>query len=106
MIAAVVQMTSGVDPARNLERAADWIAQAARAGAELVALPENFSILREENDPAPHPYVQDLDGGPAIEFLREQARTHGVLLAGGTLPEHIPGDERVYNRTGNAWQIP
>ncbi len=97
MIAAVIQMTSGVDPAHNLERAADWIGRAAQAGAELIALPENFSILREEHDPAPHPFVQTLEDGPVIDFLREQARTHGVLLAGGTLPERVPGDTRVYN---------
>ncbi|MCP4007220.1 MAG: carbon-nitrogen hydrolase family protein [bacterium] len=98
MIAAVVQMTSGVDLTHNLERAAHWIARAAQAGAELISLPENMPILREENDSAPHPFAQDMKDGPVVRFLSEQARTHGVWLAGGTLPERVPEDpDRVYN---------
>ena len=48
MIAAVAQMTSSDDLARNLEKAAELIATAAQAGAELVALPENFALMLEE----------------------------------------------------------
>jgi predicted amidohydrolase len=95
MRAAVIQMTSVPDLEQNLARAAHWVARAAEAGAELVALPENFPFLREE-DAGPNPVAQSLDG-PVVDFLRDQAKRHQVVLAGGTLPEAIPGDERVYN---------
>ena len=95
MWGAVVQLSSNDDAERNLSRAAHWIGHAASAGAELVALPENFPYLRRE-DAERNPLAQDLDG-PIVAFLREQAKLHGVVLAGGTLPEAIPNDERVYN---------
>ncbi len=97
MIAAVVQMTSGSDLARNLARAGELIAAAARAGAELVALPENFPLVREEGASGPNPHAQDVPGGPVLRFLSEQAEAHRIVLAGGTFPERIPDDPRVFN---------
>ncbi len=95
MIAAVAQMTSSDDLAQNLDKAAELIAAAAQAGAELVALPENFALMLEA-DAGPSPAVQGPDGA-IIEFLRDQAKRHSILLAGGTIPERIPGDTRQYN---------
>lgn len=97
MIAAVVQMTSGPDPARNLARAAELIAQAAGRGAGLVALPENFPLMRESGTSGANPYAQDFPDGEVVRFLREQAARHGIVLAGGTFPERIPDDPRVFN---------
>jgi deaminated glutathione amidase len=97
MIAAVVQMTSGSDLARNLARAGELIAAAARAGARLVALPENFPLLREEGASGPNPDAQEVPGGPVLRFLSEQAAAHRILLAGGTFPERIPHDARTFN---------
>lgn len=45
MKVAAVQMASTPDVDRNLEAAAKGIAEAAAAGAELVALPEYFCLL-------------------------------------------------------------
>ena len=95
MIAAVVQMTSTDDVAANLERASQGIRRAVARGAELVALPENFAFMREEGG-GPNPAAQPIDG-EAIGLLRELARQHGVVIAGGTIPEEIPGDDRVHN---------
>ena len=97
MIAAVVQMTSTPDYDRNLERAEHWIARAAGAGAQLVALPENFPLMREESDTGPHPLAAELAESRPLGFVRDQARRHGVWIAGGTVPERVPGDFRVYN---------
>src|SRR5262245_40714987 len=96
MIAAVVQLTSGNDLARNLARAGELIGAAARAGAELVALPENFPLLRAESS-GPNPHAQDVPGGEVLHFLAEQAAAHRILLAGGTFPERIPDDARTFN---------
>lgn len=42
-LAAVAQMTSGTDVSNNLSIAGNLIAKAARQGAKLVVLPENFA---------------------------------------------------------------
>ncbi len=89
-------MTSGVDPEANLERATHWIERAAQTGAELVALPENFPLMREEDESGPNPFAQDLDGR-VTRLLRDLARRHRLVIGGGTFPERIPGDARVYN---------
>jgi predicted amidohydrolase len=95
MIAAVVQMTSAGDVDHNLERAGELIERAAKAAAELIILPENFASLQERED-GKDPAAQGLDG-PIVQFLRERARRHGVIVVGGSFPEEIPGENRIYN---------
>ena len=87
-------MCSTDDLAANLRAAAGLVAEAAGAGAELVALPENFAYLRREGMPIP--CAQPLDG-PIVEALRDWARTHRIWLLGGSFAEAVPRDERVHN---------
>ena len=97
---AAVQMVSSPEVARNLQVASRLVAEAAAAGAELVALPEYFCLMgrrdtdklavAEEPPPAP--------AGPIQACLSEAARRHGIWLVGGTLPLRVPGrDDRVRN---------
>jgi predicted amidohydrolase len=87
-------MCSSDDLAANLRAAAALVAEAAGAGAELVALPENFAYLRREGTPVP--CAQPLDG-PIVEALREWARTHRIWLLGGSFAEAVLCSERVHN---------
>ena len=82
---AAVQMVSAPDVAPNLAAAARLVAQAADAGAQLVALPEYFCILgRHESDKI---RVRERDGaGPIQDALAAMAQRHRVWLVGGTLP--------------------
>lgn len=82
---AAIQMTSGADLAGNLAEAARWIETAARSGAGLIVLPENFALMpRHERERAD---IAEVDGrGPIQDFLAAQARAHGVWLVGGTVP--------------------
>ncbi len=83
--AAAIQMTSGTDVGANLREAARLITAAARAGAHLVVLPENFSCMpKAETDRLA--IAEDDGAGPAQDFLSQQARTHKIWLVGGTLP--------------------
>ena len=83
--AAVVQMVSGADVTANLESAGRLIAQAAQAGASLIALPENFALLgRREQDKLT--VAEDEGTGPIQDFLAAAAARHGVHLVGGTIP--------------------
>ena len=47
-LAAAVQLTSGQDPELNFTAAEEQIDLAARRGAELVGLPENFAFLGDD----------------------------------------------------------
>jgi len=99
---AAVQMVSGTDTERNLEVAARLIAQAADAGAQLVALPEYFCLMgRRDDDKLAVAEADSPDGaaaGPIQRFLADTARRHGLWLVGGTLPLAVPGRaDRVRN---------
>jgi nitrilase len=82
---AALQTVSTPDVGRNLEAAARLIAQAAGAGAQLVALPEYFCLMgRRDSDKLDHAEMPGT--GPIQSFLSQQARQHGLWLIGGTLP--------------------
>ena len=82
---AAVQMVSAPEVAPNLEAAGRLVETAAKAGAKLVALPENFYIIgRHEADKVK---VREKEGSGEIQdFLSHAARKHGVWLLGGTVP--------------------
>ena len=85
---AAVQMLSTPDLRQNLARAVDLVAQAAAAGAELVALPEYFCLMgRRDADKLD--IAEPPGQGPIQQMLAETARRHGVWLVGGTLPLRI-----------------
>jgi nitrilase len=83
--AAAVQMTSGTVVARNLEQAAELIANAAAERAGLIVLPENFSFLGA-TDADRIAAAETAGDGPAQSFLSAQAREHGIWIVGGTIP--------------------
>ncbi|KPK71062.1 MAG: hypothetical protein AMJ84_06845 [Acidithiobacillales bacterium SM23_46] len=92
MRVAAIQMNSGADVTANLEQAGRFIAQAARAGARLVALPENFACMPAA-DHAIAAVAEEDGRGPIQEFLAAQARAHELWLIGGTAPLRGPSDK-------------
>ena len=86
---AALQMVSTPDVAENLASAVRLVAEAAAAGAELVALPEYFCLLgRRDTDKLA---VAEAPGdGPIQRFLADAAKRHGVFIIGGTLPVRAP----------------
>jgi predicted amidohydrolase len=98
MRVAVVQLNTQDDLARNLERVRHWVGQAARAGAELVTLPENFAFMGEEAQK--RELAERLDGafpGPILSALAAEAKAAGVWLLGGGMPERSDDLARPYN---------
>ena len=91
---AVAQMCSTPDVAANLAEAVALVDEAAGRGAELVCLPENALYLRVE-DAEDAPLL--LPGSRALEDLRARARTHGIWLLVGSLPEDSGDPRRPYN---------
>jgi nitrilase len=102
---AALQMTSGPDVAANLEQAARLLADAARAGARVAVLPENFSFMGLAD--GDRRGVAERDGnGPVQQFLAQRARELGLWIVAGTTPISAHPGERaaaaclVYDQRG------
>jgi predicted amidohydrolase len=95
MRVAAIQTTAGDDRDANLAAAGALVDKAADAGAELVVLPEYFSVagtpevLRERAEP--------LDG-PTMSWASATAARHRIHLVAGSVPERT---ERVDGRLFN-----
>ena len=93
-LAAALQLSSTPDAAANLAQAEELIDLAARRGAELVGLPENFIFLGAEE--------QKLQQAASLaeqasRFLVTMARRYQVTLLGGGFP--VPaGEAATFNR--------
>ena len=86
--AAVVQICSKGVTRRNLDTVHRLVREAVRAGAELVALPENFAWLRV---PGAEPPPAGPVPGPLVDEMAALARDAGCYLLCGGLPEGEPG---------------
>ena len=97
MLAAVAQMTSGDDLARNLARAAELAAEAARRGAALLVLPENFALFAADEE-AKLAVAEPVPGsGPILTALGEAARKNRIALVLGGMPEKTARPTHVHN---------
>jgi len=78
-------MATGPNVSANLLETERLVAEAAEAGAGLVVLPENFSIMgMTETDKVA--IAEKPGDGEIQKFLSEQAAKHDVWIVGGTVP--------------------
>ena len=82
-LAAAVQMNSQPDLQKNLLQAEELVDLAVRRGAEVIALPENFSFLGEEQDKLAQ--IEAI-AEASEKFLRTMARRFQVTILGGGFP--------------------
>ena len=94
MRAAAVQLTATADRDRNLDTADRLTREAAARGAELVLLPEKWSVYGRPEDIVAG--AEPLDG-PALTWARGAARELGIDLVAGSIAEHVEGAERGAN---------
>lgn len=93
---AAIQTVTSTDLDRNLRESADLIADAVRAGAQLIALPEYFCFMGRRD--ADKLAIKETAGAGRIQdFLAGQAAKHGIWVVGGTLPLETPESGRIYN---------
>ncbi len=94
---AAIQMASGPNVAANLDEARKLIANAARDGAGLVGLPENFGLIGQ-SERAKFEHAEADGRGPQQDFLANAAARHGIWLIGGTVPIATASGDRVRQR--------
>jgi deaminated glutathione amidase len=92
--AAAVQLNSTADRKRNLTTADRLTRAAAADGAELVVLPEKFTVLGRDEDLLAG--AEPLDG-EAIAWARSAARELGIDLVAGSIAERRAGREKLAN---------
>ncbi len=94
MRAAAIQLNATGDVDRNLERSDRLVRQAAGQGAELVVLPEKWTVLgtREQMRAG----AQSLDG-PAVSWATGIAAELGIDLLAGSMLERVPGQAKHAN---------
>jgi deaminated glutathione amidase len=91
---AAIQLNSNDDVDRNLEVAERLVCDAAGSGAELAVLPEKWPAL------APGDALRDLAeplDGPIVSACRGWARSLGISLLAGSVPELLAERERIAN---------
>jgi nitrilase len=94
MRVAAIQMTSGPDIDANLDAAGRFLTDAARLGAMLAALPENFAFMGL--DSGDKRAMAEPDGSGRIQnFLADTARRLNMWIVGGTVPLRQDLDGRV-----------
>jgi len=101
---AAIQMASGPNVSANLSEAKRLISDAAKQGAELIVLPENFAhmgmsesdILSVAEDYIADPRQDnDLDKSPIQMFLSSIAKEKKLWIVGGTLPLKSESSDKV-----------
>jgi predicted amidohydrolase len=94
MRAAVIQINSDADVARNLERAETLVRAAAADGAALIVLPEKWALLGAGDVIAAG--AEPLDG-PIVSAASRWAREFGIHLCAGSVPEEPDDGGKPYN---------
>jgi predicted amidohydrolase len=94
MRAGAIQLNATNDTDRNLATADRLVRDAAARGAQLIVLPEKWTVLGEPEDLVAG--AQPLDG-PAISWARAIAAELGVDLVAGSIVEHVDGREKRAN---------
>ena len=89
---ALIQMSMSADPAANLDKAADRIREAARAGAQLVCLPELFrsQYFCQREDHALFALAESIPG-PSTARLAAVVREEKITLVASLFERRAPG---------------
>jgi len=95
--AACVQTNSGREIAPNVEAASALVREARRQGADLIALPENVTMVEPEGARL-RAKAQSEEAHPGLAAFRELARETGAWLLVGSLAIKL-GDGRIANRS-------
>ncbi|MDT8760976.1 carbon-nitrogen hydrolase family protein [Sphingomonas psychrotolerans] len=96
MKAALLQMTSGIDPAANARILVDGVAQAKAGEAAMLFTPEMSGLLDSDRDRAAGSLVHE-DEDRVLAAVRDAAARHGLWVHLGSLAV-LRGDGKLANR--------
>jgi deaminated glutathione amidase len=96
MKVACIQLNSGSDIGANIDRIAQFGAQAAAAGAQLIALPENALLMEV---PGVKRIVYDEQDHPGINAVSAIAKQHRCWLLLGSVAVATDDSKKTYNRS-------
>ena len=82
---ALCQMLITADKQANLNQAAEKLQEAAAGGAQLAVLPEMFNCPYDIH--CFRNYAEEIPSGETTNHLASLARTHGLFVVGGLIPE-------------------
>ena len=92
MKVALLQTSMTADPAENLAKAVQGVADAAGRGAEVICLPELFRTLYigQREDPSLFDLAEPIPG-PSTEALGEAAKEHGIVVVASLFERRARG---------------
>ena len=96
-LVAAVQLSSQADVAQNLAVCERLVGEAARRGARIVVLPENFAFMGDEAARLGAAERLGDAHAPIQTALSGFARAAGVYVVGGGMPERSDDAERPFN---------
>lgn len=94
---AVLQMTSGIDPAQNAAAIVEGMERAAGGGASMLFTPEMSGLLDRKRERAAQVICRE-DDDPVLAAVRAAAAQHGIWAAIGSLAV-VRDDGRWANRS-------
>ncbi len=94
---ALLQTTTGIDPAANAAALVAGVEQAAKGGAAMLFTPEMSGLLDRDRERAA-PNIVPENANPVLAAVREAAKAHGTWVAIGSLAV-ARGDGRWANRS-------
>ena len=97
-LAALIQMTSGIDPDANLATIDRAMAEAAAGGAVMAFLPE-MSLLLDRDRARSGAHIMREADSPWPAALQAMAQKHGLWLHSGSMPLLADDGERRVNRS-------
>ena len=80
-----IQVASGPNIEANLIEISKYIEEAKKLGANLIVLPENFSMMAKE-DSTYLEVKEKLGHGRVQDFISKEAKKFGLWIVAGTIP--------------------
>lgn len=91
----LLQLLVGSDKQANISNAVKKIGECARAGAQIVCLPEMFNCPYSNDSFLP--YSEAIPAGETTRALLKVASDHKIYVIGGSIPERDPSSGKIYN---------